>query len=41
VAAKRPSKDAGRGARAVVLRGSLRLHLGMTDDSGRADELIE
>jgi uncharacterized protein (TIGR00645 family) len=31
VAAKRPSKDAGRGARAVALRGSLRSHLRVTE----------
>jgi uncharacterized protein (TIGR00645 family) len=31
VAAKRLSKDAGRGARAVALRGSLRSHLGLTE----------
>jgi uncharacterized protein (TIGR00645 family) len=31
VAAKRPSKDAGRGARAVSLRGSLRSHLRVTE----------
>jgi uncharacterized protein (TIGR00645 family) len=31
VAAQRPSKDAGRGARAVALRGSLRSHLRVTE----------
>src|SRR4029077_16404698 len=31
VAAKRPSKDAGRGAGAVALRGSLRSHLRVTE----------